>query len=150
MKAVSNAQYFARKMQDFDLRDQYMTNICRTCGEPDIDPGACYCIDCDPEFPTGNVFYASDIPQRPYYVTCIDPFMSGWGQSAGKENMLILPCVSYEQAQIVATNAENRGDQEKIRISDRKPTLNKHKYHYSLHGPHSYKRWYRDGGFTAD
>lgn len=53
-----------------------------------------------------------------YYVTMKDTFMSDWGPAEGKDNILVLHCDTKEEAEIVAENARNRGDQINIRIRD--------------------------------
>jgi hypothetical protein len=65
----------------------------------------------------------SDIPNAPYYVTCTDPFMSGWGEADGMINKVILPCADYNEAAFVAAMAHRRGDMKRISITSRKPTM---------------------------
>ena len=51
-----------------------------------------------------------------YYVTMTDPFMSGWGKAEGLINKLVFECDSYQEADMVATNAYDRGDMRSINI----------------------------------
>ena len=57
----------------------------------------------------------------PHYVTTIDTFMSEWGYTKDKRNLLIFFCANHQQAQIVADNAKNRSDQTQVKIHDCKP-----------------------------
>jgi hypothetical protein len=62
-----------------------------------------------------------DIPNAPFYVMCNDKFMSGWGEAKNARNTIILPCQSYEQAEIVERNAQDRPEQKNVRIVSNKP-----------------------------
>ena len=62
-----------------------------------------------------------DVPNAPCYVLSNDSFMSGWGEARDKTTTIILPCASYEQAQIVFDNAKARTDQKNVRIVAHKP-----------------------------
>ena len=57
----------------------------------------------------------TNIPSAYYYVTCHDTFMSGWGLAEGKKNVLVFLCDSEAEANIVAENAKDRGDQKYIK-----------------------------------
>jgi hypothetical protein len=63
-----------------------------------------------------------EIKQGQYFVTCIDTFMSDWGRAEGLSNKLIILCDNFEEAQTVAQNAKNRGDQRSIKIHSKPPT----------------------------
>ena len=89
-----------------------------------------------------------DIPDAPCYVLCNDSFMSGWGQATRMTNTCILPCESWEEAEIVAQNARNRADQKRVRIVGDKPRMRSHIL-YSLFNREDASRWYKQGGFTA-
>jgi hypothetical protein len=79
---------------------------------------------------------------KKYYVTMTDKFMSGWGPARGKINKLIFICNSYEQAAIVAANAEKRSDQKHINITDRRPYYNPTRYYAQIKTIADYPRWY--------
>ena|SRR5215211_2083295 len=89
-----------------------------------------------------------EIPDAPFYVVSRDRFLSGWGNSEGKDNILIIPCDDGDEACIVATNARNRTDQEAVRIFQFKPTLLNNKNTYSLLTKETGARWYRPGAFS--
>lgn len=54
--------------------------------------------------------------QSDYYVTMTDGFFSGWGEALGKKSKLIILCDTYDQAEVIAGNAEERGEMKSIRI----------------------------------
>ena len=96
--------------------------------------------------PNNQATTASDIPAAPYYVTCTDAFMSGWGHSEGKANRLIFPCESQEEAWIVYDNAQGRSEQKNVRICEgRKPRLNSYGYLYQVMDRDDAKPWYVEG-----
>src|SRR5512138_452847 len=68
----------------------------------------------------------SQIPDAPYYVLANDSFLSNWGTAAGKTNTVILPCKSYDEAEIVAANAKARSEMRRVRIAYLKPKLSSH------------------------
>ena len=82
-----------------------------------------------------------------YYVTMTDKFMSGWGMAKGKINKLIFECDSYEQACIVAENAENRNDQKNVNISKNKPYYNAKRFYVQIKTNEDYSKWYEKGAF---
>lgn len=79
---------------------------------------------------------------KTYYVTMTDKFMSGWGKARGKINKLVFVCDSYEQAEVVARNAEKRSDQTHINITDRRPYYNKRTHYTQLKTIADYPKWY--------
>ena len=85
---------------------------------------------------------ATEIPEAPYYVTCTDKFMSGWGRAEGRINRLILPCESHGEARIVEANARGRGDQKNVRICTKKPRLRSSGYLYQVVDRDKAKPWY--------
>jgi len=87
-----------------------------------------------------NVTSEYQIPEASFYVTSLDIAMSGWGMAKGKNNIIIMPCATIEQAQMVKRNAKSRGDQRNIRILNSKPRLNLERNYYSLFAPSC--RWY--------
>lgn len=81
------------------------------------------------------------------YVTMTDKFMSGWGMAKGKINKLIFECDNYQEAIIVANNAESRGDQKYINICSKKPHYNSEKYFAQYKTKEDYPAWYKEGYF---
>ena len=88
---------------------------------------------------------AGEIPNTPYYVTCTDQFMSGWGKSEGLTNRLILPCESQEEAWIVHDNAKGRTDQKNVQMCTTKPRLQSSGYLYQLMTKDDATNWYTEG-----
>ena len=85
-----------------------------------------------------------------YYVTMTDKFMSGWGHAMNKINKLVITCDNYDEAVIVADNANNRSEMKYINITSRKPYYNPRYYYVSVHG-HTigdYKSWFIPGYFN--
>jgi hypothetical protein len=91
---------------------------------------------------------ATEIPEAPYYVTCTDKFMSGWGRAEGRINRLILPCESHGEARIVEANARGRGDQKNVRTCTTKPRLRSSGYLYQVMDRNNTKPWYTQGTWT--
>lgn len=83
-----------------------------------------------------------------YYVTMTDKFMSGWGMAEGKINKLIFECDTLEEAEAVAENAENRGDQKYINITQNKPYYNPNKYYAQIKTKEDSSIWYKKGAFA--
>ncbi len=77
-----------------------------------------------------------------------DKFMSGWGMADNKTNKLVLECDSYEEAQIVEHNAQNRSEMKNINICINKPRYNKSRYYVSEHNKTDYQSWYIAGFFA--
>jgi len=88
---------------------------------------------------------AAEIPEAPYYVTCTDKFMSGWGGAEGLINRLILPCETEEEAWIVYDNANGRTDQKNVHVCTTKPRLKSSGYLYQVMDRDDAKPWYREG-----
>jgi len=91
----------------------------------------------------------SEIPSAPFYVTCTDTFLSGWGEAKNKTNRLILPCANFFEARIVEQNANNRTDQKNVRICSTKPRLRPTGYLYQVMDREEASRWYKMGGFSG-
>jgi len=91
---------------------------------------------------------ASEIPNAEFYVLAKDTFLSGWGLSKGKANIVILPASSYEEAEIIVENMGKRSDMSYVRINTRKPRLQPHNT-YSLFSREDAERWYTKGGFSG-
>jgi hypothetical protein len=82
-----------------------------------------------------------------YFVTMTDTFMSNWGMAEGKINKLIFECETYEQAEIVFNNAQNRSDQKYINICTRRPYYNNRKYYPQIKTIKDYPSWYEKDYF---
>jgi hypothetical protein len=91
-----------------------------------------------------------------FYVTTTDSFMSGWGQARNMINKLIFICESMEQAQIVADNASNRGDQKRVNICSKAPAYYRKtmgsdyvckNYYVQIKTIDDYPTWYQKGAF---
>lgn len=86
---------------------------------------------------------------HPYYVIMKDPFFSNFGHAGPNKNAVyVYPVDSREEANIVAENAENRGDQTYIRIVDERPMIplkaNFVKYVTRIQAP----IWFKKGSFN--
>jgi len=92
-----------------------------------------------------QVNHRSEIPKAPYYVIAKDNFMSGWGYAEGKENKLIFPVSSYEEAEIVRDNLENRSEMSKIHIRSTKPIVSQEHILWQLLGKETSPNWYKKG-----
>lgn len=55
------------------------------------------------------------------YVTMTDTFMSGWGPAKGKTAIYCIECDDYDQAEIVAANAELRPEMQRVKIVSNPP-----------------------------
>jgi hypothetical protein len=66
---------------------------------------------------------SSEIPAAPYYVTCLDTYLSEWGEAEGKANRLILPCQDFAEAEVVCNNALGRSDMKSVHIHTGKLSL---------------------------
>ena len=82
-----------------------------------------------------------------YYVTMTDKFMSGWGLAQGKINKLVFVCDNHEQAQTVASNAENRSEMKYINICTEKPRYSSSKYLTQFKTIDDAPNWYRSQYF---
>lgn len=87
-----------------------------------------------------------------YYVTMTDKFMSGWGLADGLINKLIFLCEDYNQAKIVAENAERRTEMKYVNISGARPAyFRKTKgtdyecgnYYVQIKDNSDYSTWYK-------
>lgn len=91
----------------------------------------------------------SEVPKAPYYVRALDRFMSGWGKSHGKDNWVLLPCESYEEAEVVLANTKARSDMDQARIVCNIPRLvTRRDVTVSLFDREEANRWYTPGGFS--
>lgn len=73
--------------------------------------------------PGNEVLTQDELPDAAFYVTALDTFMSGWGGASNKENYVVLPCASEEEAAVVSANAHGRSEMQKVCIHTDKPTL---------------------------
>lgn len=87
-------------------------------------------------------------PNKKYYVTMTDSFMSGWGMAEGKTNKLVIECDTFEEAQIVKHNALNRTEMKYINICYNKPRYNQDRYLVSTHDKTDYNSWFIAGYFA--
>lgn len=91
-----------------------------------------------------------NVPAAPFYVRARDTFMSGWGQSPGRDNYVLLPCESMEEACVVRTNAMARTDMEDVRIvSGVQALVERQDVTVSLFDREDAERWYTPGGFNG-
>ena len=93
-----------------------------------------------------------------YYVTTTDSFMSGWGMASGLTNKLIFLCDTYDEARIVADNAEARSDQKYVNICISKPSYyratmgNDYEtghYYVQIKTRDDYPSWYKPNYFRG-
>ncbi len=82
-----------------------------------------------------------DVPKAPLYVVMIDKFMSDWGQSKGKNNVVIFPCMNDKEADHVAAFAEKRSEMRRIRVQSYLPSFTKSNT-YSVLTVDTAPRWY--------
>jgi len=68
------------------------------------------------------------LPDKNYYVTMTDEFMSGWGKARGKINKVVIGCDTKAQAELIAKNAKRRGEMKNVRIATTKPRYSKKEY----------------------
>lgn len=62
-----------------------------------------------------------DVVNTPFYVTCTNKFLSGWGVAKGKKAKYIYPCDTMQEARKVQRNLSLRKDNIYINICCRKP-----------------------------
>ena len=78
-----------------------------------------------------------------YYVTMTDSFLSGWGMADGLINKLVIECHSWNEAQTVMQNAEDRTDMKRINVTSKKPYYRPGKYYVSWKDRDEYGTWFR-------
>ncbi|HAE43009.1 MAG TPA: hypothetical protein DCG34_08860 [Clostridiales bacterium] len=76
-----------------------------------------------------------------------DKVLSGWGLAKDKINKLIFECETFEEAKIVAENAENRSDMKNINIASKKPYYSKTRHYVQIKTKEDYPSWYEAGYF---
>ena len=92
----------------------------------------------------------AEVPEAPFYVWARDTFMSGWGQSAGRDTHVLLPCESDDEADVVLDNTRARTDMEGARIvTDVRRLVARLDITVSLFDREDADRWYTPGGFSG-
>ena len=82
-----------------------------------------------------------------YYVTMTDKFLSGWGGAQGRTSKFVIECTTYDEAKIVAENAQGRGEMKRINIVTKKPYYSPKNYHVSIGDKSSCSRWFIPNAF---
>jgi len=96
-----------------------------------------------------TITHSSEIPEAPYYVTCLDTFLSGWGEADGKANRLILPCQDFAEAEVVCDNARGRSDMKSVHIHTGKLSLSDFDLSlWQVMGRESSRAWYTPGSWS--
>lgn len=75
----------------------------------------------------------SEIPDAASYVVAEDRFLSGWGMSPDKVNILIAPCDCLEEQIAVEAELRRRPEMSRVRVCINKPRLNLVRCTYSVH-----------------
>ena len=90
-----------------------------------------------------------DIPEAAFgYVCANDVFLSGWGQSDGKNNRLIFPCDTPEDVDAVLENCNARSDFRRVTWSYEKPDLDLQANYYEVKTIDDYPRMFEAGYFS--
>jgi hypothetical protein len=89
----------------------------------------------------------NQITKQKVYVTMTDSFMSGWGLADGKTNKLVIVCDSFEEAEIVKKNAQNRSEMKYVNIVYSKPRYNKRFCLTQFKTKEDMPRWFEEGAF---
>ena len=76
------------------------------------------------------------------YVSMTDKVLSGWGNTFGKINKIVLECDSYDEALIVEQNAMDRSEMKYINICMNNPRYDSRRYYVSRHDKTDYATWY--------
>tara|TARA_R110000744_G_scaffold73811_2_gene147616 strand:+ start:123 stop:419 length:297 start_codon:yes stop_codon:yes gene_type:complete len=87
----------------------------------------------------------ADIPAAPFYVTCTDKFMSGWGPTGGRNNRLVFVCATQAEAWTVYDNACGRTDQKNVHVCTAKPRLCHYTNFYQVKTSETCGVWYEPG-----
>lgn len=74
------------------------------------------------------------------YVRMTDKFMSGWGTAQGKQNVMVVECDTWEQAEAIEKAARKRSEMRRVECCLNKPknrsgVLYSHKKFSDLSGP---------------
>ncbi len=97
-----------------------------------------------------HVTKLSEVVSAPLYVTCIDTYLSGWGPSEGLKNKLIFPCETYEEAQTVLDNAQNRTDMGYCKIKSYVTREDLSRFYAQVKTKDDYFSWYMMDYFKND
>jgi hypothetical protein len=82
-----------------------------------------------------------------YYVTMTDKFLTGWGVARDKLAKLVIECETFEEAETVKENAENRSEMGNIHIRTSRPLYPKATHEVSFHNKADYENWFVKGYF---
>lgn len=85
----------------------------------------------------------SEIPTSPFYVCATDRFMSGWGMSTNRDNVVIFPAANHDEAQHIGRKLNARAEMKYVRINTTKPRLNNSTHTYSLFDPDDASAFYK-------
>lgn len=88
----------------------------------------------------------SEIPNAPFYVTCIDKFMSGWGHSRNAQNKLIFVCENQVELQAVYNNCLKRSDFIYVHECSTKPKVRSYQF-TQVKTKEDYPNFYKPGYF---
>lgn len=77
------------------------------------------------------------------YVTMTDRFMSGWGKANERINKLVLECETWQEAEIVESNANKRDEMKYVNILTKKPYYSPSRYYVSWVTKEDYPSWYK-------
>jgi hypothetical protein len=92
----------------------------------------------------------NDLPYAPYYVIMKDNFMSYWGYSEGKANMLVFCCNTLREARIVKENAKHRSDMREVCIMEAKPCVDSPYEYWQVKDESDYPNFYISGYFHKE
>lgn len=85
--------------------------------------------------------------ERKWYVSMTDKFLSGWGGAENKIAKYVVECDSYQEAEIVADNANARSDQKNVNICYNKPYYNSRSYRVKYQDKKELPSWFVAGYF---
>lgn len=83
--------------------------------------------------------------QDKYYVSMTDKFCTHLLR--GQIDKMIIECDSYNEAEIVAQNANNRSDMKNVNICSKKPYYNKERYRATYKTKEECSRFFKVGGW---
>ena len=55
------------------------------------------------------------------YVRMTDGFMSGWGEAKGQQNVLVIECADWQQAEAIEAAARKRSEMKRVQLCLNKP-----------------------------
>jgi len=85
----------------------------------------------------------SQIPDSPYYVLATDTFLSGWGHSKSKDDVLVFVAKDFQQAERIESVLRARGEMKRVRINTTKPRLSE-SWYVQLFTEETYPSWYKE------